>query len=251
MPNPVIAPLSADQPSYTITNTKDLGIDLYLSALDEGAEFTLTCPTTDTVTLIQGATSVTLTTGAGTQSPAFPGRTVTTNVTVAAGQSTLDVQIGAAAPASEYWRITANGAGPNSCAITEGANADIVRVFADPSVSVSGAITVKEKSHFTLSGNIDYTMVAKVPPAAGLAPQPPIGGLWEQVGGAAVAAPGPTSLVGIVASADIDTPSVYASTPVTYQLTAFYDLNSNSARDAGEPLTRPNRPPPSTHATRT
>src|SRR5437764_8602469 len=102
MPAPSINPVSPDQSSYSISNSTGLVADFFLLDLSNGAEFTLQCPTTAAVKLFQGAISIDLSTMAGTSdSVTFAGRTVTTNVPVA---GTIDIQIEASAPASEYWQ---------------------------------------------------------------------------------------------------------------------------------------------------
>src|SRR5262245_11562446 len=104
MPNPSIVPLLPDQLTYTVNNSKDVTIDLYLSDLANGAEFTLQCPMAATVNLIQVSSAVpaALSTTAPTHNTSIPARTVDTTVAVA---GTIDITVVAGNPANEYWQL--------------------------------------------------------------------------------------------------------------------------------------------------
>jgi hypothetical protein len=244
MPTPTFNPLLPGQPSYTVTNSKDISIDLYLIELDEGAQFTLVCPTAATVSLDKAATPMIpplpLSTSVNiTDSTTFAGHTITTQVTQDAAtlRSTIDVSI--LGGAAGYWLLTINGVLPNECTITEGSNADIVRVLADPQIAPVPLGTFKEKVAITLTGTVDYSQVVSATPPAPLSVLPALAAVWTQIGGNTAAPPGPTALMGalpVTATASLTAPSVYASTSLDYRLTAFYDLDDDGLQDAGEPV---------------
>src|SRR5439155_2437869 len=125
------------------SNSTGLVADFHLLDLSNGAEFTVQCPATAAVKLVQGATSITLsTTATVNDSVTFPGRTVTANVPVA---GTINVQIEANAPATEYWEIQALAPAASSFAVSAAPpNATIRRVLADPNLPPSALLSFKE-----------------------------------------------------------------------------------------------------------
>ncbi|HJQ24889.1 MAG TPA: vWA domain-containing protein [Blastocatellia bacterium] len=237
MPNPTINPNMPNQASYTVNNSKDVAIDLSLSNLSDGAEFTLQCPAASAVTLFKDASSLVLDTNTNI-STTLAGRTVNTTV---GPPGTIIVAIEAGGVvAAEFWRLTISGTLPNQCVITEGANADIARVLADPTVSVvSPGASFLEKKTANLQGTVNYTQVTSG--AMGLPALPPLRATWSQDPGPASATPatvnfGPFAPGANPCNTTVLTPSVYTTIALTYRLKAFYDLNSNMVADVGEPF---------------
>jgi hypothetical protein len=240
MPNPTINPNMPNQASYVVNDSKDIQVDLNLSDLASGAEFTLQCPTTSTVTLFRGANSLTLDPTVSLPPTNLAGRTVSTTVGPP-GTMIVDIQAGGVV-APEYWQLKIQGVLPNQCTITEGANADIVRLLADPTVNVtSPGASFLEKQTANLNGSVNYTQVVSAAPPAGLPALPVLRATWSQTAGAATATPvvtnfGPYNSGPQTTNTSVVAPSVYTTISLTYRLKAFYDLNNNMAADAGEPF---------------
>jgi hypothetical protein len=157
-------------------------VDIHLSELTEGAQITLTCPTTASVTLFRGATPLTIPTAANIVNDAgtFPGRTINSQAT-GGGVSTINLTVEGPPAVAEYWLIRVGDLGLSPCTITEGANADIVRVLADPAVTVTPLGTVVEKAPIALNGTAEYRVVESAAPPAGLPALPPLAARGSQL----------------------------------------------------------------------
>jgi hypothetical protein len=240
MPPPSINPLTPDQSAYTIHDSTSLVADFYLTQLQMGAEFTVQCPTTATVKLFQGATSINLSPTANvTDSVTFAGRTVT--ATAAAG--TIDVVIvapGGPVPA-EYWEIQALTPAASTYTVSSAANATIRRVVADPTLQPPAGLSYREHvPGAQLSGGASYVDVVSAAPPAGLPNLPLLTVAWAFTGSVSLPSfmngqtstqthipPGPDA----TANGSFDTPGVYASTPLTFQLRATYSTGVAVAND--------------------
>jgi len=248
MPNPTFTPSTPPPPgpsldTYQITDSLQVWIDLYLIDLDVGAEFTFQCPTGDVVTLSGvGFPEIVLSTTVPTTQTSG-GKTVAATATPVGANTTIVVPITAGAASPGYWRLKATAAAlPHSCTITEGSNAAIVRILADPRVVPPVPATYKEKASITLSGTVAYSQVVAAAPPPGLPALPVLAAKWDQSPGPTTASPGATTLLGgpptYSASAPLTAPAVYAAVALQYELTAWYDVDGDGMPGAGEPANK-------------
>ena len=240
MPNPTITPSTAPQPliadTYQIGNSLQVWVDLFLNDLIVGGDFQFDCSPTDVVTLSGPSfLEIALSTSAATNQTQG-GKTVAATATVVGAISTIVVNVTAGTASPGYWRLKATAAAlPHSCTITEGSNADIQRILADPKVVPPLPNTYAEKSSIPLSAAVDYSMVLAAAPPVGLLAPPTLVAKWEQSAGDTVAIAGPTILAAGQATASVVAPAVYAVTALGYTLTAWYDLDGDGILDMGEP----------------
>src|SRR5204862_4642062 len=138
-----------------------------------------------------------------------------------------DIQAGGVV-VPEYWQLKIQGALPNQCTINEGANADIVRVLADPTVNViSPGASFLEKQTANLNGSVNYTQVVSAAPPAGLPALPVLRATWSQTAGAATATPaavnfGPYNSGPQTTNTSAIAPSVYTTIYLNYRLKPVY-----------------------------
>ncbi|MFN3241099.1 MAG: vWA domain-containing protein [Planctomycetota bacterium] len=236
----MIAPV-AD--GHAVGDSNTVFIDLMLVDVDDEASFTIDCPTTASVSIERAPTSWASTGTSLLSAGTWSGSAVTfegwqASISVAGTEATITVSQVTTSPTSDMVRVRVSELDAAACTATEGGNATIERVLADPSLTGLGSSgPPREKSTVTLLGTVDYTQFTTG--SASLSALPPIGANWLRDPSDPLAfSLGATTFAGVggaPAQADFVVPGLYADVDTAFELRGYCDLDASGTYDLGEP----------------